>query len=112
MLYRPILPECGDEDSEAIANAGGMPDLHELRLHQGSIWLWNRPVYDPAAGGHLRIELRALPAGPSIVDMLANAAMAIYCVTPGIETKDAFSIAKESLVSKKALASFKKLINN
>ncbi len=46
-------------------------------MHQGSIWLWNRPVYDPGAGGHLRIELRALPAGPTIVDMLANAALAI-----------------------------------
>ena len=42
----------------------------------------------------------------------ANAAMAVYCVTPGIEITDAFAIARESLESKKALASFKKLINN
>lgn len=77
LLYRPILPASGVEDPEAVANAGGIPELHELRLHQGSIWLWNRPVYDPADGGHLRIELRALPAGPSIVDMLGNAALAI-----------------------------------
>ncbi|MCG8414789.1 MAG: hypothetical protein MI746_11280 [Pseudomonadales bacterium] len=77
LLYRPILPASGEEDPEAIVDAGGTPELHELRLHQGSIWLWNRPVYDPADGGHLRIELRSLPAGPSIVDMLANAALAI-----------------------------------
>ncbi len=77
LLYRPILPACGEEDPEAIVKSGGTPELHELRLHQGSIWLWNRPVYDPADGGHLRIELRAFPAGPSIVDMLANAALAI-----------------------------------
>ncbi len=77
LLYRPILPDCSEEDSEAVVAAGGTPQLHELRLHQGSIWLWNRPVYDPAGGGHLRIELRAFPAGPSIVDMLANAALAI-----------------------------------
>jgi gamma-glutamyl:cysteine ligase YbdK (ATP-grasp superfamily) len=77
LLYQPILPESGDEDAIAVVEAGGIPELHELRLHQGSIWLWNRPVYDPGAGGHLRIELRALPAGPSIVDMLANAALAI-----------------------------------
>lgn len=77
LLYRPILPASGTEDPEAIVASGGTPELHELRLHQGSIWLWNRPVYDPADGGHLRIELRSLPAGPSIVDMLANAALAI-----------------------------------
>lgn len=77
LLYRPILPDCSEEDPIAIAKAGGTPSLHELRLHQGSIWLWNRPVYDPHGAGHLRIELRAFPAGPSIKDMLANAALAI-----------------------------------
>ncbi len=77
LLYRPILPDCSDEDSIAVVRNGGTPSLHELRLHQGSIWLWNRPVYDPNGAGHLRIELRAFPAGPSIVDMLANAALAI-----------------------------------
>lgn len=77
LLYRPILPVCDDEDPVAIARSGGTPHLHEMRLHQGSIWWWNRPVYDPAGGGHLRIEFRALPAGPSITDMLANAALAI-----------------------------------
>lgn len=77
LLYRPILPDCSDEDSVAIASSGGTPSLHELRLQQGSIWLWNRPVYDPKEGGHLRIEFRSFPAGPSIVDMLANAALAI-----------------------------------
>lgn len=76
-LYRPILPLCGDEDPLAVIKSGGCPKLEELRLHQGSIWLWNRPVFDPVDGGHLRIELRALPAGPSITDMLANAALAI-----------------------------------
>lgn len=77
LLYRPILPECSDEDSVAIAQQGGTPALHELRLHQGSIWWWNRPVYDPSGDGHLRIEMRSLPAGPSLIDMLANAALAI-----------------------------------
>lgn len=77
LLYRPLLPICSEEDPLAIVKAGGTPRLRELRLHQGSIWHWNRPVFDPVDGGHLRIELRALPAGPSIVDMLANAALAI-----------------------------------
>lgn len=87
LLYRPILPDCDSEDSVAIAREGGTPSLHELRLHQGSIWWWNRPVYDPADGGHLRIEMRSLPAGPSLVDMLANAALAIglaKCMQAGI----------------------------
>ncbi len=77
LLYRPLLPICDSEDPMEVVEAGGTPNLHELRLHQGSIWLWNRPVYDPIDGGHLRIELRAFPAGPSIIDMLANAALAI-----------------------------------
>ena len=77
LLYRPILADCSEEDSIAVASTGGTPSLHELRLQQGSVWLWNRPVYDPFGAGHLRIELRAFPAGPSIVDMLANAALAI-----------------------------------
>ncbi|HET9558017.1 MAG TPA: hypothetical protein VFS70_12830 [Actinomycetota bacterium] len=51
-----------------------MPALEELRLHQGTVWRWNRAIYDPAEGGHLRIEMRALPSGPTVTDMLANAA--------------------------------------
>jgi hypothetical protein len=50
------------------------PALAELRLHQGTVWRWNRAVYDPSAGGHLRIEFRALPSGPTVRDMMANAA--------------------------------------
>ena len=41
------------------------------------MWRWNRAIYDPASGGHLRIEMRALPAGPTMIDMLANAAFLI-----------------------------------
>ena len=46
-------------------------------MHQGTVWRWNRAIYDPASGGHLRIEMRALPAGPTVIDMLANAAFLI-----------------------------------
>lgn len=76
-LYQPILPVISEEDPLAVLDQGGIPQLHELRLQQGSVWLWNRPVYDPAEGGHLRIEMRALPAGPSIDDMLANAVLLV-----------------------------------
>lgn len=76
-LYRPILPLLSEEEPLQVLKSGGLPQLNELRLQQGSVWLWNRPVYDPADGGHLRIEMRALPAGPSVVDMLANAVLLI-----------------------------------
>ena len=77
LLYYPLMPQSSNEEPLEVLRKGGTPQLDELRLHQGSIWLWNRPVYDPIEGGHLRIELRALPAGPSIVDMLANAVLLI-----------------------------------
>ncbi|MGH3444975.1 MAG: glutamate--cysteine ligase, partial [Nocardioidaceae bacterium] len=47
----------------------------ELRLHNGTIYRWNRPVYDVVAGRpHLRVENRVLPSGPTVVDTMANAA--------------------------------------
>ncbi len=48
-----------------------------LRLHNGTIWRWIRPLigFDPDGTPHLRIEQRVLPAGPTIVDMIANAAL-------------------------------------
>ena len=76
-LHQPLLAVPGHPGP--IAGAGGPqpPPLDELRLHQGTVWRWNRPIYDPASGGHLRIEMRALPAGPTMIDMLANAAFLI-----------------------------------
>jgi gamma-glutamyl:cysteine ligase YbdK (ATP-grasp superfamily) len=77
-LHPPLLAECnGEDDPLALARAGKLPKLDELRLHHGTVWSWNRPVYDPENGGSLRIELRALPAGPSYDDMLANAAFLV-----------------------------------
>ena len=50
--FAVLLPECSDS-----AEAGGhcAPELFELRLHHGSIWHWNRAIYDSADGGHLRM---------------------------------------------------------
>lgn len=73
-LHAPVLPVLGAEDPAAVLRAGGVPALSELRLHHGTIWHWNRAVFDDASGGHLRIEMRALPAGPTAADMTANAA--------------------------------------
>jgi len=75
-LHEPVLPAVSDARAGARPD-GDPPGLDELRLHQGTVWRWNRAIYDPAAGGHLRIEMRALPAGPTVTDMLANAAFLI-----------------------------------
>ena len=73
--FSPLLPEIHDEDPVAMLEAGAAPSLAELRLHNSTVWRWNRPVYDVANGvPHLRIENRVLPAGPTVIDVLANAA--------------------------------------
>src|SRR6266568_2592968 len=76
-LHQPLLPVHGDPDPPAGGSGWQAPPLDELRLHHGTVWRWNRAIYDPASGGHLRIEMRALPAGPTVIDMLANAAFLI-----------------------------------
>jgi len=86
LLYPILLPICGDEKPLDVVRDGGIPELFELRLQQGTIWNWNRPVYDAADGGHVRIEFRALPAGPTPVDMTANAAF-ICGLTVGIRER-------------------------
>jgi hypothetical protein len=73
-MHPPLAAPLSDEDALAEVARGAVPQLPELRLHHGTVWRWNRAVYDPTGGGHVRIEMRPLPAGPTIVDMLANAA--------------------------------------
>jgi gamma-glutamyl:cysteine ligase YbdK (ATP-grasp superfamily) len=81
--FPALLPITSDEDPVAMLEAGETPQLAELRLHNGTIYRWNRPVYDitPTAGTggsertpHLRVENRVLPAGPTVADLIANAA--------------------------------------
>lgn len=73
--FPALLAECTDEDPLAVLESGQAPRLAELRLHNGTIYRWNRPIYDVVDGTpHLRVENRVLPAGPTIADVLANAA--------------------------------------
>jgi hypothetical protein len=73
--FPSLLPELSDEDPIAELAAGRTPRLPELRLHNGTVYRWNRPVYDVAGGRpHLRVENRVLPAGPTVIDMMANSA--------------------------------------
>ncbi len=71
-LFPAILPVLYDEDPDKDP-----PSLSELCLHNGTVWSWNRAVYSDVEEGHLRIEFRALPAGPTVLDMMANAAFII-----------------------------------
>ena len=74
-FFPALLPIVDDEDPVEVHDQGGVPSLAELRLHNGTVYRWNRPIYDVADGRpHLRVENRLLPAGPTVVDTLANAA--------------------------------------
>ncbi|MES9903371.1 MAG: glutamate--cysteine ligase [Sedimenticola sp.] len=71
--YPVLLPRLMDE--------GGQ--LPHLCLHNGTIWRWNRPLlgFNEAGVPHLRLEHRVVPAGPSIIDSIANAAFFFGTVT-------------------------------
>jgi gamma-glutamyl:cysteine ligase YbdK (ATP-grasp superfamily) len=73
--FPALLPITEQEDPVEVLERGETPKLSELRLHNGTIYRWNRPIYDVVDGlPHLRVENRVLPAGPTVVDTMANAA--------------------------------------
>jgi len=75
-----------------------------LRLQNGTIWRWVRPIvgFDPCGTPHVRIEQRVLPAGPSVSDMMANAALyfgAVHMLARELEDAEAalpFALAREN----------------
>lgn len=74
--FRTLLGKDIDEHPFADLAADRTPALTALRLHTGTIYRWNRPCYGMVDGkAHLRIENRYLPAGPSTLDEVANAAL-------------------------------------
>jgi len=93
--YPALLPFVSDAQMETLPH---------LRLHNGTVWRWNRPLvgFDAAGRPHLRIEHRVLPAGPSILDMLANAAFytglatALARETPAPEQELSFAAARDN----------------
>jgi gamma-glutamyl:cysteine ligase YbdK (ATP-grasp superfamily) len=86
--FPALLPIVDDEDPVEELEAGRIPSLSELRLHNGTIYRWNRPIYDIADDRpHLRIENRLLPAGPTVVDTMANAAL-FYGLVKVLGTSD------------------------
>ena len=73
--FRVLLTQAVEENSLEVLANGGIPQLAAWRLHNGTIWRWNRPCYGITDGvPGLRIEARFLPSGPTVVDEIANAA--------------------------------------
>jgi CBS domain-containing protein/gamma-glutamyl:cysteine ligase YbdK (ATP-grasp superfamily) len=76
--FHAIMITNEDENPMAMLAAGQIPPLSALRMHNGTIWPWNRACYGVTNGiAHLRIENRALPSGPTTIDEVANAAFFI-----------------------------------
>ncbi|MDO5661732.1 MAG: glutamate--cysteine ligase [Brachybacterium sp.] len=74
-LFPALIPESRQMAEEPLLTEGSAPKLYELMLHNGTVWRWNRPIYDPGTDmPHLRLENRLLPSGPTPIDMAANAA--------------------------------------
>jgi gamma-glutamyl:cysteine ligase YbdK (ATP-grasp superfamily) len=102
--FPALLPICEDEDPLAVLDRGDTPQLAEMSLHNGTVYRWNRPVYGVVDGRpHLRVENRVLPAGPTIADVMANAAFYYGLVRSLVEaerpiwTQMSFTTAAENL---------------
>ena len=104
--FRVLLSQAVDEDPVRMVENGQIPQLRALRLHNGTVYRWNRPCYGIHEGiPHLRIENRVMPAGPSIPDEVANAAF-FFGLMAGmleesarVEEKMSFDDAKANFVS-------------
>lgn len=84
--FRVLLATEIEEDPIAVLDAGGIPKLRALQLHNSTVYRWNRPCYGISEGKpHLRIECRVLPSGPTVLDEVANAAFWIGAVIGGVE---------------------------
>ena len=73
--FRVLISSGLEESPLEKIERGEAPDLKALRLHNGTVYRWNRACYGAADNRpHLRIENRVLPAGPTIADEVANSA--------------------------------------
>ena len=80
--FRILLTQAIKEDSMDMLMRGGTPQLAAWRLHNGTVWRWNRVCYGVVNGrAGLRIEARFLPSGPSVADEMANAAFFLGLMT-------------------------------
>ncbi len=104
VTYFPsLLPLIDEEDPLEAFERGEVPHLGEMNLHNGTVYRWNRPIYGVARGKpHLRVENRVLPAGPTVIDTIANAAFyyglvrAITELDEPITRSMSFNVAEEN----------------
>jgi len=77
-----ICPEMQENAMHSVLS-GEIPSLKALQVHNSTVYRWNRPCYGISETGqpHLRIENRVLPAGPTVTDEIANAALWLGAVT-------------------------------
>ena len=102
--FRVLLTQAVEENSLEVLTSGGIPKLSAWRLHNGTIWRWNRACYGITDGvPGLRIEARFLPAGPSVMDEMANAAFFLGLLN---ELPEEFGDAREYVSFDEVKANF------
>jgi len=103
---RILLTTETEADPMAMLERGEIPNLNALRLHNGTVYRWNRPCYGVSNNiAHLRIENRVIPSGPTVVDEMANAAFFFGMMAgmsrlyPDIRTKLRFEDVKTNFLA-------------
>ena len=104
--FRVLLASDTGRPSMDLLDEGIVPPLKALCLHNGTVYRWNRPCYGVKDNvAHLRIENRALPAGPTVLDEVANSAF-YFGLMSGLATRHedisqemAFDDAKKNFLS-------------
>ena len=94
-FYPVLLPDLYDEPAEQLAH---------LRLHNGTVWRWNRPLvgFDAQGKPHYRIEHRVIGAGNSALDVVADTALFVGLMVALIERTEPagelldFAVAREN----------------
>ena len=72
-VYNIMMTKEIEQNSVDQLKNGNIPKLEALCLHNGTIYRWNRACYGVGNGKpHLRIENRYIPAGPTVLDQMAN----------------------------------------
>ncbi|MFY0686312.1 MAG: CBS domain-containing protein [Cyclobacteriaceae bacterium] len=105
--FRVMLMCDPEHDVLDQLSQGITPKLRSLMIHNSTVYRWNRPCFGISENGkpHLRIENRVFPAGPSVVDEVANAAFwlglmeAFDTAHPNITKMMEFDHAKENFIS-------------
>ncbi|MFZ4426154.1 MAG: CBS domain-containing protein [Saprospiraceae bacterium] len=102
--FRPLIYTDIDDDPLLAIAEKSVPQLQALRVQNSTVYRWNRPCYGISANGapHLRIENRVLPAGPTVQDEIANAALwlgamtGMYLEYPDIRQKMSWEDARDN----------------